>query len=181
MTQPANIRVNTSAPFPATVKGLGPIAISKANGIWTVTLQPFSNIGNAPLGTDPTTLLVLLYNTVLGTFQQTTIAALVAGSSKPTNIAFANSPYAPLSTDTFLYVDTSGGPIEIDMTLAAARFGQPLSIKDVTGNAAANNITVKPVNPETIDSYTNAAPLVIDANYGGVKLSPGTAKYVIAP
>ena len=62
-----------------------------------------------------------------------------------------------------------------------ARFGQPLSIKDVTGNAAANNITVKPVNPETIDSYTNAAPLVIDANYGGVKLSPGTAKYVIAP
>lgn len=181
MTLPANIRVNTSAPFPATVKGSGLVSVGKQNGIWTVSLFPLSTLAGVPAGTDPATILVLVWNTVLQSYQQTTAAALVGSASKPTNISFANSPYPPLASDTFLYVDTSGGAIEIDLPLAASRNNVAISIKDVTGNAAANNITIKPSGAETIDGHTNAAPLVIKANYGGVRLSPGTAKYVIAP
>jgi hypothetical protein len=183
MTLPANIRVNIGAPFPATVKGSGPVAISKQNGIWTVGFQ-IANLGIIPPGTDPTTLVALVWNSVTATFQQATVSSLVAAAVKPTPISAANSPYSVQPSDTFLYVDTSFGPVEIDMPAAASRNGSMLSIKDVTGHGAANNITVKPVGggaPETIDGYTNAAPLVIDANYGGVKLSPGTLKYVIAP
>jgi hypothetical protein len=35
----ANIRSNINTPFPSTVIGQGPIAIGKANGIWTVNLN----------------------------------------------------------------------------------------------------------------------------------------------
>ena len=36
MNLPANIRVNTSFPFPALVQGSGPITLTKINGIWTI-------------------------------------------------------------------------------------------------------------------------------------------------
>jgi hypothetical protein len=35
----ANIRSNINTPFPSTVIGQGPVAIGKANGIWTVSLN----------------------------------------------------------------------------------------------------------------------------------------------
>lgn len=99
-----------------------------------------------------------------------------------TSIAFANSPYSVTNADTVLYVDTSGGAITILLQASAARNGVPLSIKDVTGNAAANNITVKPVAGETIDTtYTNGAPLAINADFSGYRLNPRTLSYTLAP
>lgn len=180
MTLPANIRINMSAPFPATVKGGGPVAIAKRNGIWTVGFT-IANLPALPLGVDPTKVQLLVWNPVPGVFQNITIAALLSASTAPTKIDATVSPYLPLVGDTFLYVDTSAGPVEIDLALAATRNGSVLSIKDVTGHAAANNITIKPAAGETLDGYTNAAPLVLIANYDGVRISPNTASYVIDP
>jgi hypothetical protein len=98
-----------------------------------------------------------------------------------TPINSASSPYSTLLTDAVLYVDTSGGPIEIDLQPAASRNGLALTIKDVTGNAATNNITIKPNGAETIDGYTNGNPLLVSANFGGFRLNPRTSSYTIAP
>lgn len=99
-----------------------------------------------------------------------------------TPVAFAQSPYPVKATaDLVLYVDTSGGAVEIDLPASAARLGLPLTIKDVTGNAASNNITIKPNGAETIDGYTNGNPLLVSAAYGGFRLNPRTSSYTIAP
>lgn len=184
MTLPANIRVNLGAPFPATVRGAGPVAVSKQNGIWTVSLQPFSNIGLMTPGTDPTTVLVLLYNIVTNTFAQTSLAAISGITAAAKTITSAMSPYAPTAADTFLLVDTTEGAVEIDLALAASRTGVELTIKDVAGNAAVNNITIKPQGApanETVDGFTNVNPLVVNTNYDGVRLYPSAGKYVVMP
>lgn len=183
MTVPANVRVNIGAPFPSLVKGSGPVTISKQNGIWTVGFS-VTNIGGMPVGVNPATIDILVWNTITNSFQLATLSQVVTFQNAPTKISSVNSPYTPLPTDTYLYVDTAGGPVTINLATSASRNGVPMRIKDATGHAAANNITIKPVGggaPETVDGFTNAAPLVLKANYDGVSLSPNTLSYVIDP
>ena len=180
MSLPANIRVNVSAPFPSTVKANGPVTITKQKGIWTVGFSVV-NIGGMPGGVNPTTIDILVWNTLTKTFQLTTLASIATFAGTKTHISSLNSPYTPQPTDTYLSVDTSTGAVEIDLAAAGSRSNLALTIKDITGHAAANNITIKPVNGETIDGYTHAAPLVLAANYDGVKISPETLSYTIDP
>lgn len=180
MTLPANIRINLAAPFPSRVKGSGPVTIAKRNGVWTLGFA-IANLGAMPAGTDPSTVEVLLYDTVHNTFLQTTLAALFAAAViAPKTIGIAQSPYQVLLTDSVLFVDSSGGPVVINLQIAAARSGRPIEIKDISGNAATggHNITIIPNGIETIEGLN---PLSINANFGGYRLYPATAKYVIAP
>ncbi len=94
------------------------------------------------------------------------------------NIAFADSPYTVLASDRVLYVDTSGGAITINLQPAAGRGGIPLTVKDVSGNAAANNISIVRNGAETIDGLTTYP---INMDFGGVRLNPRTASYTVAP
>jgi hypothetical protein len=98
----------------------------------------------------------------------------------PTPVAFAQSPYAVLLTDTALYVDSSGGDVVIQLQPAAARLGRLLEVLDVSGNAAAvgHNISIVANGVETVAGLN---PLLIETNYGGYRLYPATGKYVIAP
>lgn len=180
MSTPANIRVNTGAPFPALVKAAAPATIRKQNGIWTVGLS-FSGLGQLPIGVSPTQVQILVFNAVSGTFQITTLAGVQSGGLATTTVTHAASPYAPLQSDFYLLVDTTGGAVEIDLPLASQRGGVALIIKDYKGNAAAANITIKPQAGEIIDNYTNGSPLVLQANYDGVKLLPITGGYVVSP
>ena len=183
MSTPKNVRVNIGAPFPALVKASGPVTIKKQNGIWTAGLS-FSGLGQLPVAVNPTQVQILVYNLVAGTFQITTLAGVQSGGLATTTVTHAMSPYAPLPTDFYLLVDTTGGAVEIDLPLAATRGGVALTIKDYKGNAAASNITIKPQGggaPETVDNYTNGAPLVLQANYDGVKLLPIASGYVVSP
>lgn len=181
MTIVANVRANIAAPFPSLAKGSGLIAVSKANGIWTVQLQPFSILGLMPPATPLAQVEILVWNTINSTFQQTNLQALLATEPPSTKITSANSPYTPLPTDTFLLVDTTAGAVEIDLDVSANRNGVPLSIKDWKGTAVTHAITIKPKNAETVDGYTNGNPLVINSNYDAVRLKPDVASYVIAP
>jgi hypothetical protein len=180
MTLPANIRVNTSAPFPSMVKATAPAAIKKQNGIWTVSIS-YAGLGVLPQGVDPTKVIIAVFNTITGTFQQTSLAGIQSGGLLTTPVTHAQSPYAVLVTDFFILADTTGGTIEIDLPFAAQRGGVALSLKDYKGNANVNNITIRPQVGETIDNYTNAAPLILQAKYDGVKLLPITGGYIISP
>lgn len=93
-------------------------------------------------------------------------------------INFAMSPYAVLATDTLLLVDTSGGAVTINMMAAAARAGVELTIKDDTGNAVANPISVVPSGAETVDGL---APYPIDGAFSAVKFIPQAGGYAVAP
>lgn len=96
-----------------------------------------------------------------------------------TIVTVGMSPYTPLPTDTLLLVNTSAGAITIQMPLAATRT-RDLEVKDATGNAVANPITVLPTAPETIDGLTvGAGGYPLDSAYAAAKIGPKTAGYFV--
>lgn len=97
-----------------------------------------------------------------------------------TPVAFAASPYDVLPNDTLLDVDSTLGPVTINLRAASTRNGLALSIKDVAGMAATNAITIVPNVADTggVDGLTS---LPINSAYGGFRLRPATLRYVIAP
>lgn len=90
----------------------------------------------------------------------------------PKTITFAQSPYVPLLTDSLLWVDTSGGAVTIQLPTGLARAGKRLEVKDITGNAQANPISLDAQAGETVDGLD---PYLIDVKYDGVTLYPKTA------
>lgn len=108
-------------------------------------------------------------------------AVLQANSISPsvptTTVTAAMSPYSVVASDQIILVDTSAGPVQINMMPQAARFNLDLEIKDATGNAASNPISVVMSGSETADGL---APYPIDGNYGGATFKPkGTAGYYV--
>lgn len=96
----------------------------------------------------------------------------------PTAIAFAASPYTVLATDRILVVDTAGGAITINMMAAAARGGLDLTIKDDTGHAAANPISVVRNGADTIDLLTTYP---MDSNFAAARFVPQVGGYYVGP
>lgn len=94
-------------------------------------------------------------------------------SPVPVPVNAGMSPYTPIATDLMLLVDTSAGPVTILMPPASTR-GLPLEVKDDTGNADANNISITFTGGEKLDGL---APYLIDSKYGAVTLAPQVGGY----
>jgi hypothetical protein len=92
-------------------------------------------------------------------------------------VTFGASPYTPVATDTLLLLTTSGGAITINLPSAASRNGYPLRIKDNTGNAATNNITIARNGADTIEGRTS---FIIANNWGLIELQPVTGGWIIS-
>lgn len=101
--------------------------------------------------------------------------ALDALGGNVVNVNVGMSPYTPLPTDGTLLVDTSGGAVTIQMPASATRT-RDLEVKDVTGNAAANPISVLRNGAETIDGLTTYP---IDSAYGAATFGPKTNGYYV--
>ena len=82
-------------------------------------------------------------------------AALVPPAIVPTAVTFAMSPYTVLPTDYLLEVDTSGGAVDIQTAASASRTNLPFTVKDITGDASTNAISVLRAAAETIDGLTS--------------------------
>jgi len=96
----------------------------------------------------------------------TTAANAAGGFSFGTTITQPGAyPYTVLSTDLLVMVDSAGGARTINLPVAVSKFG--VYIKDASGNAFANNITITPNGAEKIDS---AATLVLANNNDAVLL-----------
>lgn len=87
------------------------------------------------------------------------------------------TPYVPLSTDAFLEVNFAGA-VAINLPTAASRAGYPLKIKDISGVAHTNNITITPNGAETIEGSTS---LVIQNDWQGYTLYPITGGWILQP
>jgi len=107
-----------------------------------------------------------------------TTGSVTPPATIPKTITFAMSPYTVLPTDYLLDVDTSGGAVTINMMLAAARNNLELTVKDITGNASTNNISVVRGGAETIDGLTT---YLIASDFGANKFKPKTSGYQVIP
>lgn len=171
------IRASFQVPFPAQVQGLGAIKVTKANGIFSINFDPsLLTLDTAPNNSQ----LLVTYDPSTKFVRTASIASIiVAASYAQKSIGVAQSPYTPLITDNIILVDTSGGPVTVALTLAAARLSLPLTIKDVNGHALTNNISVTRSGAETIDGL---ATYPINADYGGITLIPVAGSgYAVAP
>jgi hypothetical protein len=75
MALPASVRVNAQFPFPSLVQGEGGIAVSKANGIWTIAPN-FSALAAIVTLTQPAGKQVWVFDPVAGVYNVMTLANL---------------------------------------------------------------------------------------------------------
>ena len=88
-----------------------------------------------------------------------------------------STPYAPVATDAFILVSFAGA-VTINLPSAASRNGYPLVIKDISGAAGTNNITINRDGSDTIEGATS---IVINTDWGGWHLVPVSGGWVVRP
>jgi hypothetical protein len=84
-----------------------------------------------------------------------------------TNVTHAMSPYTVLTTDYYISVDCSAGVVTLDFPNAPT-FKQIWIVKDRTGNASANNITI--TTPGAIVTIDGSTSYLIGSNFGSIEL-----------
>lgn len=95
----------------------------------------------------------------------------------PSNYTNVNtSPYIVLVTDEYLSVDSSGGPISI-LLPNAATLTQVFTIKDRTGSAATNNITVTTVGG--LVNIDGSSTFVMNTAYQAINVIGNGSTYEI--
>ncbi len=88
-----------------------------------------------------------------------------SGNPSPVTVTEVTTPeYTVTADDYFLCVDTSTTPVAI--TLPAGILGTVYIVKDCSGNADTNNITIAGTGGELVDSST----ATINTPYGSVSL-----------
>jgi hypothetical protein len=87
-----------------------------------------------------------------------------------TKTVTAAGTYNVVASDNVVLINkTVPAANSVQLPNAVSRSGLPVTVKDLKGDAATNNITVLPSGSETIDGL---ASLRINSNYGGYQLLP---------
>jgi hypothetical protein len=128
---PANIRVNTQAPFPALVKASAPVTVQKANGIWTVGLSVAGLGVQAPPAANYPTDYLLAYDSVANTFFKLPLTIIPIGGIRMQRSIVGAGPVVLLSTDQMLNLNLTASGV-ITLPSYATRGGVPLTLKDVS-------------------------------------------------
>src|SRR4051812_27336791 len=97
------------------------------------------------------------------TFTDIADALTLLGQQLYHHTVVSASPFVPGVTDALLLVNVAG-VVAVNLPTAASRAGYPLIVKDASGLAHTNNITITPNGAETIEGL---ATLVISADFGG--------------
>jgi hypothetical protein len=87
-------------------------------------------------------------------------------SNNVTGVDFAESPYTVLSTDYFLAVNATGGPVTVNLPPSPGT-GKIFIIKDTAGIAATNHITISASGGVLIDGL---ASQVMNTNYESISV-----------
>ncbi len=86
------------------------------------------------------------------------------------------SPYVVIATDQFLGVDSSGGAITIELPTAPT-LGRAYQVKDITGSAPVNNITVTTVGGAI--NIDNAPTFIMNTAYESINVLFNGINYLI--
>jgi len=133
------------------------------------TVTPTAGIVQVAGGTGIVTTGTVGPNTI-------TIAATGITTLKYTNVNHAASPYTVLTTDEYLSVDCSAGTVSL-LFPNAATLSRAWVVKDRTGNAATNNITVTTVGGAVnIDSSTS---FVMNTAYESINIIGNGTTYEV--
>jgi hypothetical protein len=149
MTLPANIRINTSLPFPAIAKGSGPVLVSKVNGIWTVGLSFAILAVQSPPPANFPNDFVIVYDSVANTFFKMPLS-LLTSLPQPQRSITSSAQLPIVVTDSVININavTDLTPI---VPLASSRLGAPLTFKNLPGS---HTQTLTRTSPDTIDGAT---------------------------
>lgn len=176
MSLPANVRVATAVPFPAQVKGSGVVAIAKANGVWTVSLNFKTLLPAVGAVANPGTTSALLWDSTTNTFYLMPIGYL--SNNKVVRVLTAAGPYAADPNDDILIIKQAvAAPFTVTVDWSAR--AKPLRIVDGKGDASVNNITITPAAGQSQLAIVNYS-YVIDGNGASIMLTPlpdGTGAY----
>lgn len=178
MTLPASIRVNVPAPFPTRVKGAAFIEVNKSNGVWTIEPDYLALGENVVV--KPTQVLAL-QDSLTGAWSWVGAASFVSAALTTYREITTAGSVDVLSTDVVLLFDkSSSGASTVNLPASATRAGAPVIIKDLTGDANTNNITIVPSGTETIDGFSASAAAangiaVVSIDYGSMWLVPLTS------
>lgn len=155
MSLPPSIRVNVRVPFPARVAGAAFIQVMKASGIWKI-LPDFRNLNPAVAVTE--NQVAVIQDSVTGSFSQMKVGQLVAAGGSVYREVAGGGAIGILSTDQIIVVTGAGAtPTNVQLPQSSFRAGAPVSVKDLTYNAANNKITFVPATGETIDGFSASA------------------------
>ncbi len=105
-----------------------------------------------------------------------TITISATGTTNLTYTAVSTTPYVVLTTDEYIAVDSSGGTRTIQLPNTATS-GRVYIIKDKTGSAATNNITVTTVGGAV--NIDGATTLVMNTAYEAVSIMGNGTTYEI--
>lgn len=117
--------------------------------------------------TDATKIGLAAFNSADFTVDGNGFVSSLSNAINYTSVNFGMSPYTVLTTDFYISVDSSGGAITLNFPNAPT-FKQRWIVKDRTGHASLNNITIStPGLTVTIDGSTS---YVLASNFSSVQL-----------
>jgi hypothetical protein len=136
---------------------------SLAANTYTVQIQRSQAVASSTIGDNG----VSHFNSANFTVDANGFVSALANAFNYTNVNHAASPYTVLTTDYYISVDCSAGVVQLNFPNAPT-FKQQWIVKDRTGNAAVNNITLKtPGGTVTFDGLTT---YTMNSNYQAVNL-----------
>jgi len=162
--------------------GTGDVSVVGNAGLFNLTVmlsdavpnQFNTNSGSAVPASSILNILGGTNVTTSGTGSTVTINSVAAKELSYT--AVTTTPYVVLAADQFVGVDTSGGAKQVNLPNAPST-GRFYNIKDATGNAATNNITLTTVGGTvTIDGATT---YVMTAAYQSINVIFSGTEYKI--
>lgn len=162
--------VNTGTQTMAGAKTFSSL-LSATNGLTVTGATTNANAGLSVTGT--TTLGTAAGNTTtIGSASSTAIHQINGGLNVTTRTITANLTVDTTTTDYIIFCNQSAG---ITITLPAPTNGRILIIKDISGTANTNNITVAQHSTEKIENV--AASKVFQTNYGSWTLTSDSTNW----
>lgn len=110
-------------------------------------------------------------------FTDISAALTLLGQQLYGTTSVTGATYVPVATDSLLLVNRAGA-VAINLPTAATMNGAPLAVKDISGVAHTNNITITPNGAERIEGL---ATVVINVDYGGYWLYPISGGWILRP
>ena len=170
MTSPVNIRVATLLPFPSLVQGAAPIVATKANGIFTISLDVADLTTHVPSVADLAQEYWIVYDSVRLTYFKVALSSIGVAGALFQRAANA-SPIVVAANDQVINFNVNAALAACQLPASATRNGAPLTFKDVGGHAAAHPLVFTTTAGETMDGIASGG-VSINTNYGELTFRP---------